>query len=73
MKYQIESKSDLPHQQRVIDEAKELSIKLNALDVFIDTNPIFMGLDEKEQKRLLRQVTFMELYWGVLAERINNF
>jgi len=66
--------SQLPHQQRVIIEANELTDKLNALNSFVTTdNAIFMKLDEKEQKRLIRQLTFMELYWGVLHERINNF
>lgn len=75
MEYQKSLKqSELPHQQRVIIEVNELTDKLNALNSFVTPdNAIFIKLDEKEQKRLIRQLTFMELYWGVLHERINNF
>jgi len=73
MEYQVREDSLIPHQQRVIEETKELTIKLNALKLFIDTNPIFKTIDQKEQKRLNRQFLFMELYWGILSERINNF
>lgn len=63
---------NLAHQQRVVDEVNELTDKLNNLSKFIEGS-VFINLDNKEQKRLIRQLTFMELYWGVLHERINNF
>lgn len=71
--YEILISSDLPHQQRVIDEANELSVKLTALNKFINGSTFFLSLDALEQKRMTRQSVSMELYWGVLAERINNF
>ena len=66
-------KIELPHQVRVVIECDELTDKLNALTSFIESNDLYKKLDSKEQKRLQRQLTFMELYWGVLIERINNF
>lgn len=66
-------KSELPHQQRVIVECDELTDKLNALNSFVESNDLYKKLDSKEQRRLQRQLTFMELYWAVLMERINNF
>ena len=69
----IQTKEELPaHQQRVIEEANVLAVKLNALKDFSE-GAIFSTLDAKEQGRLRRQFIFMELYWGVLHERINNF
>ena len=38
----------LPHQQRVIDEKKELDDKATKLSQFIGTNPMFETLDAEE-------------------------
>jgi len=62
----------LPHQQRVVDEKTELDEKLTKLEAFFKT-AIFMGLDSKEQDRLMRQSTYMNSYSEVLRERIDNF
>lgn len=62
----------LPHQQRVIDEKKELDTKLTALKAFFDT-PIFKGLDEVNQNLLSSQEVAMEEYSQILAERISLF
>ncbi len=50
-----------PHEQRVIDEHRELTEKLNRLRIFFDTS-IFRGLDEAEQMRLRAQAGFMDGY-----------
>ena len=60
-------------QQRVIDEASELNIKINVLDDFILNNNIYKKLPEDEQVRLIQQVRAMEYYFSVLIERIQNF
>ena len=44
-----------PHQKRVIDEALELTDKLDKLLEFIKNNPIFRSLDNEEQTRLKQQ------------------
>jgi len=63
----------LPHQQRVVDEANELWVKLEALKTFIDSNSMFSTLDIMERQRLTKQMWAMELYQDVLVERIENF
>jgi len=62
-----------PHQQRVIDEAIELNIKLEKLDPFIKNNPIFKTLDIREQQRLTLQFIVMMNYLIILIERIEQF
>ncbi len=62
----------LPHQQRVVDELKELTDKYNKLSAFFE-GPIFLTLTEQEQRRLNRQHTYMGLYIVVLTERIEAF
>jgi hypothetical protein len=61
-----------PHEQRVIDEHRDLTEKLNKLRGFFDT-PIFRGLAEAEQMRLRAQAGFMEGYQDMLEERIDAF
>lgn len=65
----------LPHQQRVIDEAKELSIKLDALEKFTDPmeSPVFRELDRESQSLLLIQANCMASYFGVLRMRMERF
>lgn len=61
-----------PHQQRVIEEHRDLTEKLNNLRAFFGT-PIFFGLAEAEQSRLRNQARFMDGYLAVLEERIVAF
>lgn len=61
-----------PHEQRVIDEHRDLTEKLNKLRAFFDT-PVFNGLSEAEQMRLRAQAGFMEGYQDMLEERIDAF
>lgn len=62
----------LPHQQRVVDEKKELDTKLAALKGFFNT-AIFTGLDQVNQDLLSSQEVAMEEYSQILAERIQLF
>ena len=61
-----------PHQQRVLDEKQELDERLEKLLAFHST-PIFHGLPESEQSRLLSQGVAMRTYSKILGERIANF
>ena len=62
-----------PHQQRVIDERRDLTEKLHKLILFFDT-PIFRNdLEEAERVRLREQKMFMTIYRDILTERINAF
>lgn len=60
------------HQQRVIGEKAQLDDRLAKLAGFIDT-PVFAGLPEAEQGRLLRQSIAMRDYAAALSERIEAF
>ena len=61
-----------PHQQRVVDERRELDERRDKLSAFYST-PIFHGLPESEQSRLLRQGVAMRSYSEILGERIAAF
>lgn len=58
-----------PHQQRVIDEHRELTVKLNNLRGTFST-PMFAALDAAEQSRMRAQAVFMRGYQDMLEERI---
>lgn len=60
------------HQQRVVDEKKELDGRLSKLLCFFQT-PVFCELPEAERSRLRNQARFMEGYSAVLQERIDAF
>ena len=62
-----------PHQQRVVDEQKELQTKINALDTFIYTNEIFIKLLPEERNDLRTQLLYMTQYNEILTSRINRF
>lgn len=64
----------LPHQQRVVDEKKELEEKLTKLTKFIESDK-FSELvpDEYERRLLVMQEDIMSDYVGILIERIDNF
>lgn len=63
----------LPHQQRVVDEKKELDKKLGKLKAFIETNTRFAGLPVDERRRLNRQCDVMAEYSSILSQRIAAF
>lgn len=61
-----------PHQQRVVDEKKELDEKLNKLREFFGM-PIYLKLDLDERNRLLDQSEVMGQYSQILSKRIAAF
>lgn len=62
-----------PHQQRVVDEKKELDEKLDRLKAFIETSPIFNSLSLDERERMRRQFDVMAEYSSILSQRIDAF
>lgn len=61
-----------PHQQRVIDEKRELDEKREKLGVFKSAE-FFATLPWQEQERLNTQAHIMTMYSAVLGERIAAF
>ena len=62
-----------PHQQRVIEEYRELKEKTSKLGVFILDNPIYLTLIEEEKKDMQIQYDAMCQYCDALERRINRF
>ena len=62
-----------PHQQRVVDEANELEDKLTKLSAFIESSPVFAGLDSMQQDLLKAQAGVMSAYLQILKLRIASF
>lgn len=62
-----------PHEERVVDEQKELAVKLAKLREFITSGSIFGELPIDEQARLKTQEFHMSMYWRVLGDRIGEF
>lgn len=60
------------HIKRLLSETIELDDKINKLDSFIMSNPIFTKLKEDEQVRLIQQCKAMQSYCSILIERINS-
>jgi hypothetical protein len=70
-----EEKPMKPHQQRVVNEKKELDEKLTKLHAFCfgGNNKIFSALDPSERDRLESQYSAMKQYSDILEQRIANF
>lgn len=66
------SKQLAPHQQRVVDEKRELDDRREKLMAYFST-PFFPDLPESEQIRLERQAVAMRSYSEILGERIAAF
>lgn len=62
-----------PHQQRVLNELKDLIKKSFDLSNFIKTEFFTERLDSEEQQRLKQQLIVMQTYESILIQRINNF
>lgn len=62
-----------PHQQRVIDESKELEERLDKLNTFIVKSPIYDQLAEEHKEDLQRQQKAMTDYSIALHIRISKF
>lgn len=71
--YKIETTSEVEYQQRVIDEANELGVKIEALNEFMTTSEIYKALTFEEKSRFIKQDVYMKMYFDVLADRISNF
>lgn len=61
-----------PHQLRVIEERKELDLKIEKLQSFFNT-VIFKGLDQLDKSLLIEQEIAMISYSDILKQRINRF
>lgn len=61
------------HQQRVVDEKRELDEKAKKLSDFIGLNPMFIELDPAEQERMKEQCEIMWQYSEILGKRIAAF
>lgn len=61
-----------PHQERVVQERRELDEKRGKLGGFIGSQA-YLSLPGAEQERLVRQSKIMDAYSCVLFERIATF
>jgi hypothetical protein len=61
-----------PHQQRVVDEQRELAVLIDELTAS-NTSDAFKVLPEAERSRRARQLYHMEQYDRALLERIVAF
>ncbi len=61
-----------PHQERVIEEEKELSEKLNKLGEFIHGD-VFHALPDEDKELLQDQDDHIRAYVNVLRKRIERF
>lgn len=61
-----------PHRQRVVDEHADLCLKTEKLAAFLGT-PTYCGLPDAEQARLAKQLEAMNMYCGILIQRIQAF
>lgn len=61
-----------PHQQRVVDEKKELDLKREKLADFM-LSPTYAQIDRAEQARLNYQAEVMTAYSNILGRRITAF
>lgn len=73
LKHIINKDLKLPHQIRVLNEAKELEDRVSKLNEFVTYNDLFLSLSKDEQDRLQKQLLAMIYYLTILVERISNF
>ncbi len=62
-----------PHQQRVVDEATDLSDKLTRLIAFIDSGAVYQAMESTQQTLLRGQAGAMRAYLEILNLRIGSF
>tara|TARA_R110000782_G_C14819221_1_gene413875 strand:- start:25931 stop:26125 length:195 start_codon:yes stop_codon:yes gene_type:complete len=62
-----------PHQQRVVNEKRDLDEKARALSDFIGNSPTFEEIDPAEQERMKIQNDIMWQYSEILGDRIAAF
>lgn len=61
-----------PHEMRVIEEKRELKLKLNKLEDFLESD-LFETLDDLDKNLLSDQFRYMMLYDDILNRRISKF
>ena len=61
-----------PHQERVVEEKRELDAKIEKLEAFL-LDPKFHDLDSCDQGLLFHQARAMKTYSHILADRIERF
>lgn len=61
-----------PHEQRVVEEEKQLREKSYKLGLFME-GEVYQTLPEKDRQLMLGQFQSMELYRHFLKERIERF
>ncbi len=59
-------------QERMANEYKELNDKVEKLDNFIYSNPLFDKLDKKEKFLQIQQLTGMRVYLTSLISRLEH-
>ena len=59
-------------QERMVNEYKELNDKVEKLDNFIYSNPLFDKLDKKEKFLQIQQLTGMRVYLTALISRLEH-
>jgi hypothetical protein len=62
-----------PHEERVVEEKRDLDERLGRLNHFMATSPTFEGLSEDEKLLMRQQATAMAQYSGALGGRISRF
>ena len=63
----------MTHQQRVVEEKRNLDEKLEKLREFIFYNPKFKSMRAKERQLLIRQKSAMTAYSHELRDRLETF
>ena len=58
------------YQERVVEEAKELDVKINALSEFLNSKP---NMPASDINVLKNQMRYMTGYMSILEYRIKNF
>jgi hypothetical protein len=72
IKTPYKEKSMQPHQERVVEEKKDLDVKIQKLTAFIGGS-LFASLDAAERSRLSIQLQHMNGYSEILSQRISAF
>lgn len=62
-----------PHEQRVIDEHREVESNVIKLGNFIETNEVFSTLSVRDQRLMKKQLFTMGMYRDILSDRIKSF
>lgn len=63
-----------PHQLRVVEEKKELDLKIKNLQIFSEeAGEIWQSLSINEKEDLKEQLKHMQVYTHILQKRINRF